>query len=668
MDAPQAAPTAEGTFDKTPLSNLIIYALERGLSGTFELTLNGASLATLLFIEGFPAKIRTTEPGHFLGEVMADLGLITGEQLAASLERLQESPRLQGEILVELGFATEQTVQAGLRAHLDRKLEQLFSLPQETAFAYFDGVDSLARFGGPPVQIDPLPALWRGIRHSAPWEHVDTTLRRLGTLGVRLTANAQIARFQFGRNELAAVELLQQKPLRVIDLANSKVVGPSVAQLLVYCLMITKQVELVEQATEKAADKPPSSRQPQVGSAAQTPPSSGQAFARVQLQAKPVARVPLVIEEMPVNRSASDSRISSPMPAPIPLPEEVRPATNANPPPALSGAAGGLDINSMISTTIQSSLPPPIAATPGSSPVLVPPSEPNVHEAVTAPPIESEPSLPAEPPPLTAEQSTLKNKILERAITISAQDYFQMLGVDRDATPEVVQKAFIQLAKVWHPDRLPAALVDVKEACSKVFSHLTEANATLSDPDRRTEYMTLIKEGGATPDDQAKIQAVLEAATDFQKAEFHLKRNDVNQAYELAKKAWTLDPEQADYLAMMTWIEAQKPEFAGREKTLEKIAVLDKCVKMNSHCERAVFWRGLLYKRIDEGAKAVRDFKKAAELNPRNLDALREVRLHNMRGGASKPPPGPGGSMRPSAKPPAPNETLGGLFGKLFKK
>ncbi|AKU96723.1 PT repeat/DnaJ domain/tetratricopeptide repeat protein [Labilithrix luteola] len=659
------APTAEGTFDKTPLSNLLIYALERGLSGTFELSLNEASVATLLFIEGFPAKIRTTEPGHFLGEVMADLGLITGEQLAASLERLQESPRLQGEILIELGFATEQMVQAGLRGHLDRKLEQLFSLPQETAFAYFDGVDNLARFGGPPVQIDPLPALWRGVRQSPSWEHVDATLRRLGALGVRLTANAQVSRFQFGRNELAAIELFQQKPLRVIDLANSKIVGPSVAQLLVYCLLITKQVELVE----VVAEKPASSPQPQVQPA--TPPSSGQAFARVQLQAKPVVRTPLVIEEMPVNRSASDSRISSPMPAPIPLPDEVRPATNANPPPALPGAASNLDIGSMISTTIQSSLPPPMTAAAAVSVAPEPTSSPamNVHEAVTAPPpVESSPSLPSEPAPLTAEQSTLKNKILERAITISGQDYFQMLGVDRDATAEAVQKAFIQLAKVWHPDRLPAALVDVKEACSKVFSHLTEANATLSDPERRQEYMTLIKEGGATPDDQAKIQAVVEAATDFQKAEFHLKRNDVNQAYELVKKAWALDPEQADYLAMMTWLEAQKPEFVGREKTLEKIAVLDKCVKMNAHCERAIFWRGMLYKRIDEGARAVKDFKRAADLNPRNLDALREVRLHNMRGGASKPPPGPGGSMRPSAKPPAGNETLGGLFGKLFKK
>jgi tetratricopeptide (TPR) repeat protein len=267
--------------------------------------------------------------------------------------------------------------------------------------------------------------------------------------------------------------------------------------------------------------------------------------------------------------------------------------------------------------------------------------------------------------PLTAEQSSLKRKIVERAAQITSQDYFQMLGLAHDASVEAVQKSFFALAKVWHPDRLPPALVDVKDACSKVFAHLTEAHATLTDPTRRQEYMTLLKDGGATPDDQAKIQGILEAATEFQKAEFHLKRNEIAQAYEIVKRSHQLDPEQADYLAMITWIEAQRPEWSGREKTLDKIAVLDRCIKMNAHCERAYFWRGLLYKRIDEPNKALKDFKKAAEINPRNLDAMREVRLHNIRGGASKPPPG--GSVRPGAKPAQP-ETLGGLFGRLFKK
>lgn len=710
MQVPPPAPTAQGSFAKTPFPHLLVYALERALTGTFELHIGAQSVATMLFMQGFPAKVRTAEGVHYLGDVMAELGLVSAEAVKASLERMAESPRLQGQILKELGAVDDARLEAGVRAQVDRKIEHLFTLPADTVFSYYDGVDALQRYGGPPTPIDPLPALWRGVRQSPAWEHVDATLRRVGSAAVRIAAHAQLDRFQFTRVEAGALDLLRQRPLRVVDLANAKVVGPSVAQLLVYVLVITKQVELVEIASIKPPSSAVSPVVPQApGSTGRFPgvgatpgaPASGQAFARVQLQAKPIVRAPLIVEEAPVARSASDGRIASPLPQAIPLPDgpsgpfastqginptiPIAPAAPVitgmepveDPPGGMNAPTGGLglDIASMISTTIQSSMPPPLLTSEQGFAPAPPPSSPVVASAsVVPPPAPSSPSVPAPPPSqppasaqLTSEQSGLKQKILERAAAISAQDYFQMLGLERDATPEAVQKAFFALAKVWHPDRLPPALVDVKDACSKVFTHLTEAQATLLDPERRNEYMMLLKDGGATPDDQAKIQAILEAATEFQKAEILLKRNDTAQAHELARKAHALDPEQADYLAMVTWLDAQKPEWVGREKTLEKVAILDRCIKMNANSERAYFWRGMLYKRIDETSKAMKDFKKAADLNPRNLDAMREVRLHNIRGGGRGQSSPPSANNRPSQKPPQP-ETLGGLFGKLFKK
>lgn len=716
MQGPAPPPTAQGSFAKTPFPHLLVYALERALNGTFELHAPGAggapeSVATILVVGGVPAKIRTTEQVHCLGEVMVELGLVSPEAVKASLERMAESPRLQGQILRELGAIDDAALEAGVRGQLDRKVEHLFTLPADTVFSYYDGVDALARYGGPPTPIDPLPCLWRGVRQTPAWEHVDATLRRVGAAAVRIAANAQLDRFKFTRVEAGALELLSQRPMRVVDLANAKVVGPSVAQLLVYVLVITKQVDLVETHSMKpavptAAPLPNAAgKLPTFAPGSREAPASGQAFARVQLQAKPIARSPLIIEEAPVARNASDGRIASPLPQAIPLEAAMQAQAHAqqqaalieqtlNPSipgsplaPTIAGmepvgempggmveasqqeaGLGGLnlDIGAMISTSIGgSSLPPPVPDAPPPPPASAPGS---AHDgsAPRQPGANSSSQMPAAQ--LTSEQTGLKQKILERAAQISGQDYFQMLGLERDANPEAVQKAFFALAKVWHPDRLPPALVDVKDACSKVFTHLTEAQATLTDAERRTEYMTLLKDGGATPDDQAKIHAILDAATEFQKAEILLKRNDTAQAFELAKKAYALDPEQADYLAMVTWLESQRPEFAGREKTLEKIAVLDTCIKMKANSERAYFWRGMLYKRIDENSKAIKDFKKAGELNPRNLDAMREVRLHNIRGGQSKPPPGGGsGGARPSQKPPQP-ETLGGLFGKLFKK
>src|SRR5207253_2198360 len=64
------APTAQGSFARTPFPHLLVYALERALTGTFELHVGAQSVATMLVIQGVPAKLRTTEGVHFLGDVM----------------------------------------------------------------------------------------------------------------------------------------------------------------------------------------------------------------------------------------------------------------------------------------------------------------------------------------------------------------------------------------------------------------------------------------------------------------------------------------------------------------------------------------------------------------------------------------------------------------------
>lgn len=103
---------------------------------------------------------------------------------------------------------------------------------------------------------------------------------------------------------------------------------------------------------------------------------------------------------------------------------------------------------------------------------------------------------------------------------------------------------------------------------------------------------------------------------------------------------------------------------------MASIKMLDRAASLNSRCEKAYYWRGMLYKRLGKTELANKDFKRVADLNPRNIDAVREVRLHNMRGGArgsTPPPPQPG---RNSGVPPQKPEEggKGGLFGRLFKK
>ena len=63
------------------------------------------------------------------------------------------------------------------------------------------------------------------------------------------------------------------------------------------------------------------------------------------------------------------------------------------------------------------------------------------------------------------------------------RDYYEVLGVDRNADDAALKKAYRVLAKKYHPDTNPGD----KEAEAK-FKEASEAYAVLSDPEKRRQY------------------------------------------------------------------------------------------------------------------------------------------------------------------------------------
>lgn len=68
-------------------------------------------------------------------------------------------------------------------------------------------------------------------------------------------------------------------------------------------------------------------------------------------------------------------------------------------------------------------------------------------------------------------------------MAITYQDYYKLLGVDRNAKPEEISKAFKKLARKYHPDLNPGN----KEAEEK-FKHINEAYEVLKDAEKRKMY------------------------------------------------------------------------------------------------------------------------------------------------------------------------------------
>ncbi len=62
-------------------------------------------------------------------------------------------------------------------------------------------------------------------------------------------------------------------------------------------------------------------------------------------------------------------------------------------------------------------------------------------------------------------------------------DYYEVLGVSRDARPDDLKKAFRKLAIQFHPDKNPG-----DASAEEKFKQVNEAYAVLSDPDKRAHY------------------------------------------------------------------------------------------------------------------------------------------------------------------------------------
>lgn len=67
---------------------------------------------------------------------------------------------------------------------------------------------------------------------------------------------------------------------------------------------------------------------------------------------------------------------------------------------------------------------------------------------------------------------------------LSKKDYYQVLGVEKNASEKVIKKAFRKLALKYHPDK------NKSDGASEKFREISESYEVLSDPKKRKQYDT----------------------------------------------------------------------------------------------------------------------------------------------------------------------------------
>ena len=130
------------------------------------------------------------------------------------------------------------------------------------------------------------------------------------------------------------------------------------------------------------------------------------------------------------------------------------------------------------------------------------------------------------------------------------------------------------------------------------------------------------------PEEERNDVRELQAMTDFRLAEAALGRSDIATAQRLAAHALAMDGTQADYAALDAWVRTLGAGPAFVAEGITRLTELHDRVPTN---ERALLYRGKLFKRSGRLEEALSDFSMLLAMSPKHVEAASEVRVLRKR-------------------------------------
>lgn len=193
-------------------------------------------------------------------------------------------------------------------------------------------------------------------------------------------------------------------------------------------------------------------------------------------------------------------------------------------------------------------------------------------------------------------------------------NYYDLLGVSRDATEAAIRDRFRVIARDLHPDRFQDP--ERKKAAEAKFQILTEAVNVLSNPARRKAHDFDLDKGKGTegPDPQAIARVYLAKGV---KA---YKEGDFVQAvqnFDLSVQHWNKDAKALHYLALAC---LKVPGQA--RKGVDAIEMALKIEPLNGLFHREA---GKLYLQVGLKSKAERHLEEALKWNPQDSEVSRHL-------------------------------------------
>jgi len=210
---------------------------------------------------------------------------------------------------------------------------------------------------------------------------------------------------------------------------------------------------------------------------------------------------------------------------------------------------------------------------------------------------------------------------------LADQSHYQVLGVAKTANAEEVRRSYFQLAKRWHSDSFAGVDLGPRQAqVEAIFRRVGEAFVVLSNTNQRRDYDVLLERTAlGLPTDG---NSVLEAEMLFKKAQGLVRRGQAPAALPLLEQAVALNKGEPEFLAYLGFA---LHAVNGQPALVEARRLLQEAIKARAKLDVAYEFLGRIARIEGDPEEATRQLRKAVQLNPKNVEAERELRLIGMR-------------------------------------